>query len=85
MIFDCHNHIGYDPVYQQSRSADELSVEMSDNGVSNALIFPFTNNPDIINQNKIILEALRKYPHLQEHTLYLGILSYKDFPPRVYL
>ena len=64
MIFDCHNHIGYDPVYQQSRSVDELSVEMSDNDVSNALIFPFTNNPDIINQNKIILEALRKYPDM---------------------
>ena len=62
MIFDCHNHIGYDPVYQQSRSVDELSVEMDENNVTNAVIFPFTNNPDIINQNKIILEAIRKYP-----------------------
>lgn len=63
MIFDCHNHIGYDPVYQQSRSVDELSVEMNENNVTNAVIFPFTNNPDIVNQNKIILESIRNYPN----------------------
>ena len=62
MIFDSHNHIGYDPVYQQNRSVEELSVEMNENDVTKTVIFPFTNNPDIINQNKIILEAIRKFP-----------------------
>jgi predicted TIM-barrel fold metal-dependent hydrolase len=62
MIFDCHNHIGYDPVYQRSRSIEELSIEMDENNVTNALIFPFTSNPDIVNQNKIIFEAIRRYP-----------------------
>ena len=62
MIFDCHNHIGYDPVYQQNRSVDELSIEMDENDVNKAVIFPFTNNPDVVNQNKIILEAIRAHP-----------------------
>ena len=62
MIFDCHNHIGYDPVYQRSRSVDELIVEMDTNKVDKAIIFPFTNNPDIVNQNKIIQEAIGTYP-----------------------
>jgi predicted TIM-barrel fold metal-dependent hydrolase len=62
MIFDCHNHIGYDPVFQQRRSVEELLSEMDKNDVNNAIIFPFTNNPDILNQNNVILEAIRKYP-----------------------
>lgn len=62
MIFDCHNHIGYDPVYQKSRSVDELSMEMDANNVDKAVIFPFTNNPDIVNQNKLILEAITAHP-----------------------
>ena len=63
MIFDCHNHVGYDPVYQQSRSIIELLSEMDENQVDRSIIFPFTNNPDILNENKIILEAIRKYPN----------------------
>jgi predicted TIM-barrel fold metal-dependent hydrolase len=62
MIFDCHNHIGYDPVYQRNRSVDELIVEMDANNVEKAVIFPFTNNPDVVNQNKIIQEAIGAYP-----------------------
>jgi len=62
MIYDCHNHVGYDPVYQRSRSADELSVEMDENHVNKAVIFPFTSNPDVVNQNKIVLEAIRAHP-----------------------
>jgi len=61
MIFDCHNHIGYDPVYQRSRSVDELIIEMDANNVDKAVIFPFTNNPDIVNQNKIIQKAIGAY------------------------
>lgn len=62
MIFDCHNHIGYDPVYQMNRSVTELISEMDKNQVNKAVIFPFTNNPDIVKQNKIINEAISKHP-----------------------
>lgn len=62
MIFDCHNHVGYDPVYQKSRSVNELSAEMDENDVNKAVIFPFTNNPDVVKENKIILDAICTYP-----------------------
>ena len=62
MIFDCHNHVGYDPVYQKSRSVYELSAEMDENDVNKAVIFPFTNNPDVVKENKIILDAICTYP-----------------------
>ena len=62
MIFDCHNHIGYDPVYQVSRSFIELLSMMDKNQVNKVVIFPFTNNPDVVKQNNIINDALSKYP-----------------------
>ena len=62
MISDCHNHIGFDPVHQLNRSVEELLEEMNENEIEHAIIFPFTNNPDVRNQNKIILEAARNYP-----------------------
>jgi uncharacterized protein len=62
MIFDCHNHIGFDPINQRNRSIEELISEMNDNSVTHAIVFPFTSNPDIIGQNKIIHKAIKKYP-----------------------
>lgn len=62
MIFDCHNHIGYDPVYQINRSVIELLSEMDKNQVNKVVIFPFTNNPDVVNQNNIIHNTIKKYP-----------------------
>jgi predicted TIM-barrel fold metal-dependent hydrolase len=62
MIIDCHNHIGYDAVYLEERTTIDLLNEMDENNVDKAVIFPFTTNPDIINQNKLILEATRKHP-----------------------
>lgn len=62
MIFDSHNHIGYDPIYQKNRSKSELLKEMNENNVDKSVIFPFTNNPDLIKQNKIIQEAVEEHP-----------------------
>jgi len=62
MIFDCHNHIGYDPVYQRKRSVSELVSEMDKNQVNKVLVFPFTNNPDLVKQNEIIHDAIINYP-----------------------
>ena len=62
MIFDCHNHVGFDPVYQMNRSIAELLSEMDVNKINRAVIFPFTNNPEIVKQNKIIYEAVQNYP-----------------------
>lgn len=62
MNSDCHNHIGYDPVHQMSSSAEDLLEEMDKNNIKHAIVFPFTNNPDVRNQNEIILKAFNKYP-----------------------
>jgi predicted TIM-barrel fold metal-dependent hydrolase len=62
LIVDCHNHIGYDPTYQRNRLQDELITEMDENNVEHAIIFPFTSNPDVINQNRIVLRAMEKQP-----------------------
>jgi predicted TIM-barrel fold metal-dependent hydrolase len=62
MIHDCHNHIGYDPIYQRERSVGELLSEMDENGVDTATVFPFLSNPDVINQNRIVLEAIILHP-----------------------
>ncbi len=62
MIHDCHNHIGFDPIYQRDRRIDELLSEMDENGVDSATVFPFLSNPDVINQNKIVLEAIKLHP-----------------------
>ena len=63
MIFDCHNHIGYDPVYQRNRSISQLLTEMDKNQVKKAVVFPYTNNPDIVKQNEIIQDAIKSHPN----------------------
>lgn len=62
MIIDVHNHIGYDPAYLEHRTAEELLAEMTASGVDKSVIFPFTTNPDVKEQNAIISSALEKYP-----------------------
>ena len=62
MIFDCHNHVGFDAVYLEHRPAEDLLAEMDENDVDKAIIFPFTNNPDVINENNKILDAIQKHP-----------------------
>jgi predicted TIM-barrel fold metal-dependent hydrolase len=62
MIIDCHNHIGYDAVYLEQRSAEDLLMEMDKNKVDKAIIFPFTTNPDIIGQNRVVFKATKKHP-----------------------
>ena len=46
MKIDVHNHIGYDPAYEISRSVEDHVAEMEKNNVSISVVFPFTSNPD---------------------------------------
>jgi len=62
MKVDVHNHIGYDPAYEISRSADELVREMDEAGVDRCVVFPFTSNPDLLEQNKLVRAAVDKHP-----------------------
>lgn len=62
MKIDVHNHIGYDPAYEITRKPVELVSEMDKADVDKCLIYPFTSNPDILSQNKIIKSAMDKYP-----------------------
>jgi predicted TIM-barrel fold metal-dependent hydrolase len=62
MIIDCHNHIGYDPAYLENRKTEDLIEEMEKTGIDSCLVFPFTTNPDVQQQNAIIKTALEYYP-----------------------
>ena len=62
MIVDVHNHIGYDPAYIDHRTAEDLLEDMKASGVEKSVIFPFTSNPDVKEQNSIIKSAMGKYP-----------------------
>jgi len=62
MKVDVHNHIGYDPAYEINRSADELIREMDEAGVDRCVVFPFTSNPDLLEQNKLVRAAADKHP-----------------------
>jgi len=62
MKIDVHNHIGYDPAYEISRSADDLVREMDEAGVDRCVVFPFTSNPDLLEQNKLVRSAVEKHP-----------------------
>jgi uncharacterized protein len=63
MKIDVHNHIGYDPAYELKRSADELIEEMDKVGVEKCIVFPFTTNPDIVEQNKLVNSEMKKHPN----------------------
>ena len=54
MKIDVHNHIGYDPINDEVRSGNDLIEEMMSAGVDLCVIFPFTSNPDVLEQNEII-------------------------------
>jgi len=62
MKVDVHNHIGYDPAYETTRSADELVREMDEAGVDRCVVFPFTSNPDLLEQNKLVGAAVDRHP-----------------------
>jgi predicted TIM-barrel fold metal-dependent hydrolase len=62
MKIDVHNHIGYDSANDETRSYEELLEEMKSSGVDKCLIFPFTSNPDVIEQNEVIKEAFNERP-----------------------
>lgn len=62
MRIDLHNHLGYDPVNDETRTSDELLGEMRSAEVDKAVIFPFTSNPDIHEQNELIRKARNKNP-----------------------
>ena len=62
MKIDVHNHVGIDPAYEEDRKTAELIEEMESAGVDKCVIFPFTTNPDIKEQNKIIKLAIDEYP-----------------------
>ncbi len=57
MRIDLHNHLGYDPVNDETRTSEELLEEMRTAEVDKAVIFPFTSNPDIHEQNELIRKA----------------------------
>ena len=58
-----HNHIGFDPEFEESRSYSDLIQEMTEADVDRCVVFPFTTNPDIKEQNAVIKVALEKYPN----------------------
>jgi hypothetical protein len=62
MKIDVHNHIGVDPAYEEHRTAKELVDEMGKAGIDRCVVFPFTTNPDFKEQNKLVKEAMDKYP-----------------------
>jgi predicted TIM-barrel fold metal-dependent hydrolase len=58
MKIDVHNHLGIDPEYEENREVEELIEEMKKSKVDKCVVFPFTSNPDVKNQNKIIKKAI---------------------------
>jgi len=62
MKIDVHNHIGIDPAYEEHRTVGELVEEMNKAGIDKCVVFPFTSNPDIQEQNAIIKAALDTHP-----------------------
>ncbi len=62
MKIDVHNHIGYDPSYEVTRTTDQLIKEMDKTGVDKCVVFPFTSNPDIESQNKLVKKGMDSHP-----------------------
>lgn len=62
MRIDVHNHIGVDPAYGEDRIGGELVEEMEKADVDKCVVFPFTTNPDIKEQNAGVKAALDGYP-----------------------
>ncbi len=62
MRVDVHNHIGVDPAYEMHRTAEELVGEMDEAAVDRCVVFPFTTNPDLREQNNVVKEAIDEYP-----------------------
>jgi predicted TIM-barrel fold metal-dependent hydrolase len=62
MIIDCHNHIGFDPAHLENFSNKDLLEEMNSEGIDICVIFPFTSNPDIIEQNEMVKTAIKQHP-----------------------
>lgn len=62
MRIDVHNHIGVDPAYEEGRTEDELVEEMENAEIDRCVVFPFTTNPDVKEQNAVVKAAFDKYP-----------------------
>jgi len=62
MRIDVHNHMGVDPAYDEDRTAHDLVEEMKKAGVDRCVVFPFTTNPDIGEQNAVVKSACEKFP-----------------------
>jgi len=62
MKLDIHNHIGYDPEFEEVRTYSDLKQDMAEANVDKCVVFPFTTNPDIIEQNSVIKVALDENP-----------------------
>ena len=62
MIVDVHNHLGYDPANDESRTDEDLLDEMRASGVDRCVIFPFTTNPDVLEQNEVIHKFYENNP-----------------------
>jgi predicted TIM-barrel fold metal-dependent hydrolase len=62
MIVDFHNHLGYDPEFDFKRTHMDLLDEMTRSKVDKAVVFPFTTNPDIVEQNEVIKNAIDEFP-----------------------
>ena len=83
MKIDVHNHVGYDPAYEITRTAEELVAEMEQNKVSKCIVFPFTSNPDTQQGNKIVKEAIDAYPD-KLISFFLMNPRYKDMTDQMY-
>ena len=83
MKIDVHNHVGYDPAYEITRTAEELVAEMEKNKISKCIVFPFTSNPDTKEGNKIVKEAIDAYPD-KLIGFFLMNPRYKDMTDQMY-
>lgn len=62
MIIDFHVHLGNDPAYGESQTAEELVGSMDKAGINRAVVFPFVTDPEIERANGTVRGAISKYP-----------------------
>jgi predicted TIM-barrel fold metal-dependent hydrolase len=62
MKIDIHNHIGYDPANDETRTVNELLEEMRSAQVDKTVMFPFTTNPDVTEENELVRRGFTNAP-----------------------
>lgn len=62
MKIDVHNHIGIDPAYEEDTTAKQLLEEMDGAEVDKCVVFPFTTNPNVKEQNAVVGKAFEEHP-----------------------